>query len=150
MFDPGLLLKQQQKQPPTRLSLRVLPGQQNQLNNLIVLVSPKKKKKRKKKKGNQCELQSQKNSLSSSCNVGKRLVILLFVCVVGKCFEMFYVFSFPPGVYVGTLNLIASIPGLSILILYVFVYRQTWMVSITLTHNIISLKVTTQLYYKKA
>ena len=24
---------------------------------------------------------------------------------------MFYVFSFPPGVYVGTLNLIASIPG---------------------------------------
>ena len=31
---------------------------------------------------------------------------------------MFYVFSFPPGVYVGTLNLIASIPGLSILTLY--------------------------------
>ena len=28
---------------------------------------------------------------------------------------MFYVFSFPPGVYVGTLNLIASIPGSSML-----------------------------------
>ena len=28
---------------------------------------------------------------------------------------MFYVFSFPPGVYVGTLNLIASVPGPSIL-----------------------------------
>ena len=31
---------------------------------------------------------------------------------------MFYVFSFPPGVYVVTLNLIASIPGPSILTLY--------------------------------
>ena len=30
---------------------------------------------------------------------------------------MFYVFSFPPGVYVGTLNLIASTPGCSILTL---------------------------------
>ena len=30
---------------------------------------------------------------------------------------MFYVFSFPPTVYVGTLNLIASIPGPSILTL---------------------------------
>ena len=28
---------------------------------------------------------------------------------------MFYVFSFPPGVYVWTLNLVASIPGPSIL-----------------------------------
>ena len=28
---------------------------------------------------------------------------------------MFYVFSFPPAVYVGTFNLIASIPGPSIL-----------------------------------
>ena len=27
-----------------------------------------------------------------------------------KCFVVFYVFSFPRGVYVGTLNLIASIP----------------------------------------
>ena len=45
--------------------------------------------------------------------VGKELVILLFVCVV-LCF---YVFSFPPGVYVGTLDLIASIPGPSILTL---------------------------------
>ena len=33
------------------------------------------------------------------------------------CFVVFYVFSFPPAVYVGTLNLIASIPGLSILTL---------------------------------
>ena len=47
--------------------------------------------------------------------VGKELVILLFECVVGKCFVVFYVFSFPPTVYVGTLNLIASIPGPSIL-----------------------------------
>ena len=31
-----------------------------------------------------------------------------------KCFVVFYVFSFPPGVYVGTINLIASIPGPSI------------------------------------
>ena len=36
-------------------------------------------------------------------------------CVVSlKYFVVFYVFSFPPGVYVGTLNLIASIPGPSI------------------------------------
>ena len=49
---------------------------------------------------------------------GKELVILLFVCVVGKCFVVFYVFSFPPAVYVGTLNLIASIPGPSVLILF--------------------------------
>ena len=34
-----------------------------------------------------------------------------------KCFVVFYVFSLPPGVYVGTLNLIASIPGPSILTL---------------------------------
>ena len=33
------------------------------------------------------------------------------MCVVGKCFVMFCVFYFPPGVYVGSLNLIASIPG---------------------------------------
>ena len=32
-----------------------------------------------------------------------------------KCFDLFYVFSFPAGVYVGTLNLIASIPDPSIL-----------------------------------
>ena len=31
-----------------------------------------------------------------------------------------FLFSFPPGVYVGTLNLIASIPGPSILTFYVF------------------------------
>ena len=34
---------------------------------------------------------------------------------IGIGFVMFYVFSFPPGVYVGTLNLIASIPGPSVL-----------------------------------
>ena len=36
------------------------------------------------------------------------------MCVVRK---IFYVFSFPTGIYVGTLNLIASIPGSSILTL---------------------------------
>ena len=40
------------------------------------------------------------------------------MCVVGKkCFVVFYVFSFPAGVYAGTLNLIASIPDPSILTL---------------------------------
>ena len=39
------------------------------------------------------------------------------MCVVGKCFVVFYVFSFPPGVFVGTLNLIASMPDPSILTL---------------------------------
>ena len=47
--------------------------------------------------------------------VGKELVILLFVCVVGKSWVVFYVFSFPPGVYVGTLDLIASNTGPSFL-----------------------------------
>ena len=49
--------------------------------------------------------------------VEKELVILLFVCVVGKMFCCVYVFSFPHGVYVVTLNLIASIPGPSIVTL---------------------------------
>ena len=41
------------------------------------------------------------------------------LCVLSKkCFVVFYVFFFPPGVYVGTLNLIASIPGPSILALH--------------------------------
>ena len=31
---------------------------------------------------------------------------------------VFYIFHFPPGVYFGTLNLIASIPGPSFLILF--------------------------------
>ena len=35
-----------------------------------------------------------------------------------KCFVVFYVFSFPAGVYVGTLNLIVSIPDPCILTLY--------------------------------
>ena len=43
------------------------------------------------------------------------LGILLFVCIILKCFVVFYVFSFPPGVYVGTLNLNASFSGPSIL-----------------------------------
>ena len=34
-----------------------------------------------------------------------------------KCFVAFYVFSLPPCVYVGALNLIVSIPGSSILTL---------------------------------
>ena len=46
--------------------------------------------------------------------LGKELVTLLFECVVGrKCFCFF----FPSGVYVGILNLIASISGPSILTL---------------------------------
>ena len=45
------------------------------------------------------------------------------VCVVGKCFVVFYVFSFPPVVYVGTLNLIASIPGPSILTLLFHIWQ---------------------------
>ena len=36
----------------------------------------------------------------------------------GKCFVVFYIFSLPAGVYVGTLNLIASIPDPSILTLF--------------------------------
>ena len=40
------------------------------------------------------------------------------MCVVGKYFVVFYVFSFPRGVHVGTLNLIASIPDPSILTLF--------------------------------
>ena len=42
---------------------------------------------------------------------------MLLECVVGKFFVVLYVFSFPAGVYVGTLNLIASIPDPSILTL---------------------------------
>ena len=41
-----------------------------------------------------------------------------------KCFVVFYVFSFPPGVYVGTLNLIASIPGPSILTLSINLHEH--------------------------
>ena len=45
------------------------------------------------------------------------------MCVVNSC-VMFYVF-FPPGVYVGTLNLIASIPDPCILTLpFVFIISQ--------------------------
>ena len=46
---------------------------------------------------------------------GGALVILLFECAIRKCFVVFYVFSFPAGVFVGTLNFIASIPDPSIL-----------------------------------
>ena len=40
------------------------------------------------------------------------------MCVVLKCFVLFYVFSLSPGVYVGTLNLIASIPGPEVIKLF--------------------------------
>ena len=46
---------------------------------------------------------------------------MLFECVVGKCFVVLYVFSFPPALYVGTFNLIASIPGPSILTFEVYI-----------------------------
>ena len=52
--------------------------------------------------------------------VWKELVILLFECVVGEYFVVFYVFSFPAGVYVGTLNLIASIPDPHILTIHIY------------------------------
>ena len=40
------------------------------------------------------------------------------LCVLSeKCFVVFNLFSLTPGVYVGTLNLIASIPGPSVLTL---------------------------------
>ena len=55
--------------------------------------------------------------LSDGYLVGKELVILLFECVVGKNILLCDVFSFPPGVYVGSLNLIASISCTSILAL---------------------------------
>ena len=45
-------------------------------------------------------------------------LLALTLCVLSKkWFVVFYVFSFPPVVYVGTLNIIASIPGPSILTL---------------------------------
>ena len=44
------------------------------------------------------------------------------MCLTEKCFVM-YLFFFPPGVYVETLNLIASIPGPYILTIY-FAYKQ--------------------------
>ena len=40
-------------------------------------------------------------------------------------FVLFYVFSFPPAVYVGPLNLIASIPGPSILTLAILIKIHT-------------------------
>ena len=47
--------------------------------------------------------------------LGKASHSALRVCCRKKCFVVFYVFSFRPAVYVGTLNLIASMPGPSIL-----------------------------------
>ena len=41
---------------------------------------------------------------------GKELVILLFLCVFEKNILLCFVMFFPFGVYIGTLNLIASIP----------------------------------------
>ena len=43
----------------------------------------------------------------------------------GKCFVVFDVFSFPAGVYIGTLNLIASIPDPSILTFYIILVITT-------------------------
>ena len=54
--------------------------------------------------------------MSGDYLVGKELVILFFECVVEKTRDKL---SFPPGVYVGTLNLIASIPGPSVLTFFV-------------------------------
>ena len=42
---------------------------------------------------------------------------LIFFLYEFECFGLFYVFSFPAGVYVGTLNLIAATPDPSILTL---------------------------------
>ena len=52
--------------------------------------------------------------------IGKQLVILLFECAVRKCFVVYYVFSFPTGVYVETFNLNASISGPSIIFTQTF------------------------------
>ena len=46
-----------------------------------------------------------------------RLEDFLYAYLVELRFVVFYVFSFPAGVYVGTLNLIVSIPDPSILTL---------------------------------
>ena len=46
--------------------------------------------------------------------LGKSLSFCPSCLLSEKCFVVFYVFYFPLGVYVGTLNLIASIPGPSI------------------------------------
>ena len=51
--------------------------------------------------------------------LGKSLSLCSSCVLSEKCFVVFYVFSFPPDVYVGTLILIASIPGPSILTLKV-------------------------------
>ena len=41
-----------------------------------------------------------------------------------KCFVVFYVFSFPAGVYFGTLNLCASIPDPSVLALHMIIHLR--------------------------
>ena len=48
---------------------------------------------------------------------------MLFECVVGKMFCCVLSFSFPAGVYVGTLNLMASIPDPSILTFYLYNFK---------------------------
>ena len=50
--------------------------------------------------------------------LGKRLLCCSSYVLSENYIVAFYVFSFPPGVYVGTLNLIASIPDPSILTLH--------------------------------
>ena len=49
--------------------------------------------------------------------VGKDPAIHFFECVVESCFVTFYEGYFQSGIYVGTLNLITSIPG-PIILLY--------------------------------
>ena len=50
--------------------------------------------------------------------LGKSLSFCSSSVLSEKYFVVFYVFSFPAGVYVGTLNLIAPIPDPSILTFY--------------------------------
>ena len=47
--------------------------------------------------------------------LGKSLSFYSSSVLSEKCFDVFYVFSFPPGVYVGASNVIARIPGPSVL-----------------------------------
>ena len=50
---------------------------------------------------------------------------MLFICIVIFHFLSisFLFYSFPPGVLVGILNLIVSIPGLSVLTLHVYLMK---------------------------
>ena len=63
---------------------------------------------------------SSRKSVWMASMVGKSQSFCSSWVLSEKCFVMFCVFSFLPGVYVGTLNLIALIPGPSILTLCLF------------------------------